>query len=195
VGALKSGEAWKNRGVCSPQTLSAERRIVAVAPDCAERVLGLFEAEAPGDIRPLDAIARTRAIGRGQLDIADEIRRRFVGGGAFERRRGRLLAHPDLAEPTIELATFRSPRVGGGAALGEPDGRRLRATTSTRRPTGYRDSRPPLEGRTAIGDRHRSSSFASGGPEPAPDLDHCLHGRDDGEHQGDDSGQDVTVDQ
>ena len=68
----------------SPQTLSeAERRIVAVwAADCAERVLRLFEAEARGDTRPRDAIARTRAFGRGELDVAEEIRRRFAGGAA-----------------------------------------------------------------------------------------------------------------
>lgn len=68
----------------SPQTLSqADRRIVAGwAADCAERVLGLFEAEAPGDGRPRDAIARARAFSRGELGFADEIRRRFVGGGA-----------------------------------------------------------------------------------------------------------------
>jgi Imm-5 like putative immunity protein len=46
--------------VGSPQTLSeADRRTVAVwGADCAERVLGLFEAEAPRDSRPRDAIAR-----------------------------------------------------------------------------------------------------------------------------------------
>ena len=68
----------------SPQTLSEhERRIVAAwAADCAERVLSVFEAEAPGDRRPRDAIARTRAFARGELDVAGEIRRRFAGGGA-----------------------------------------------------------------------------------------------------------------
>src|SRR3954451_552727 len=68
----------------SPQTLSeADRRIVAAwAADCAERVVGLFEAEAPADSRPREAIARTRAFGRGELDTADEIRRRFANGGA-----------------------------------------------------------------------------------------------------------------
>ena len=57
----------------SPQTLSeADRRIVAVwAADCAERVLGLFEAEAPGDSRPRDAIARLRAFARGELGVAE----------------------------------------------------------------------------------------------------------------------------
>ena len=56
----------------SPQTLSeADRRIVAAwAADCAERVLGLFEAEAPGDSRPRDALARLRAFVRGELGVA-----------------------------------------------------------------------------------------------------------------------------
>jgi hypothetical protein len=70
--------------VGSPQTLSeADRRLVAAwAADCAERVLGLFEAEAPGDNRPRDLIARTRAYARGELNTAEQIRRRFVGGVA-----------------------------------------------------------------------------------------------------------------
>jgi hypothetical protein len=68
----------------SPQTLSdSDRRIVAAwAAACAERVLAFFEAEAPSDRRPRDAIARTRAFARGELAVADEIRRRFIGGGA-----------------------------------------------------------------------------------------------------------------
>jgi hypothetical protein len=76
--------AWETLGVGSAQTLSeAERRTVAAwAADCAERVLGMFEAEAPFDSRPRDSIARTRAFARGELGVAEEIRRRFVGGGA-----------------------------------------------------------------------------------------------------------------
>lgn len=68
----------------SPQSLSeADRRVVATwAADCAERVLVAFEAEAPTDGRPRDAIARTRAFARGDLDAAGEIRRRFVAGRA-----------------------------------------------------------------------------------------------------------------
>jgi hypothetical protein len=68
--------------VGSPQALSQEdRRLVAAwAADCAERVLGLFEAEAPGDDRPRALIARTRAFARGELGTAQEIRRRFAGG-------------------------------------------------------------------------------------------------------------------
>jgi hypothetical protein len=62
--------------VLSSQTLSeADRRIVAAwAADCSERVLGWFEAEAPGDERPRDAINRARAFARGELAAADEIR-------------------------------------------------------------------------------------------------------------------------
>lgn len=73
----------------SPQTLGeTERRLVAAwAADCAERVLGLFEAENPDDGRPRALIARARAFARGELNLADEIRRRFAGGvGAGEVR-------------------------------------------------------------------------------------------------------------
>ncbi|QDZ15428.1 putative immunity protein [Humibacter ginsenosidimutans] len=68
----------------SPQSLSdADRRLVAAwAADCAERVLPVFEAEAPDDNRPRDAIARARAYSRGELGAAEEIRRRFVAGRA-----------------------------------------------------------------------------------------------------------------
>lgn len=66
----------------SPQTLGEadRRRVAAWAADCAERVLGVFEAEAPGDDRPRQLIARARAFACGELSTADEIRRRFVGG-------------------------------------------------------------------------------------------------------------------
>lgn len=70
--------------MASPQALSeADRRLVALwAADCAERVLPLFEAEAPTDGRPADAIARARAFGRGELDAAGQIRIRFEAGRA-----------------------------------------------------------------------------------------------------------------
>jgi hypothetical protein len=76
-------QSTQNPGVGSPQTLSeADRRIVAVwAADCAERVLGLFESEAPADTRPRDALARLRAFARGELGISDA-RRRFVAHAA-----------------------------------------------------------------------------------------------------------------
>lgn len=68
----------------SSQSLSeSDRRLVAVwGADCAERVLWIFEAANPTDGRPRAAIARTRAYARGELDTAEEIRRRFAGGGA-----------------------------------------------------------------------------------------------------------------
>lgn len=70
--------------MASPQTLDdADRRLVALwAADCAERVLPLFEAEAPDDDRARDGIERTRAYGRGELDAAGEIKRRFDAGRA-----------------------------------------------------------------------------------------------------------------
>lgn len=68
----------------SPQSLSeADRRLVAAwAANCAERVLPLFEAEAPTDGRPRDGIDRARAYARGELSTAGEIRQRFVAGRA-----------------------------------------------------------------------------------------------------------------
>ncbi len=70
----------------SPQALSEpDRRVVAAwAADCAERVLPLAEAEAPGDDRVRDALARTRAFARGELRAADEIRRRFEAARAAD---------------------------------------------------------------------------------------------------------------
>ena len=55
--------------VRSPQTLAeADRRVVGLwAADCADRVLGLFEAAAPADTRPAEAIAGIRAFARGEL--------------------------------------------------------------------------------------------------------------------------------
>jgi len=70
--------------MASPQALSeADRRVVALwAADCADRVLHLFEAGAPDDDRARDGIERCRAFGRGELETAGEIRRRFEAGRA-----------------------------------------------------------------------------------------------------------------
>lgn len=66
----------------SPQALSEadRRRVAAWAADCAERVLDVFETEAPDDDRPRLLIARARAFARGESGTAEEIRRRFAGG-------------------------------------------------------------------------------------------------------------------
>jgi hypothetical protein len=52
-------------------TLSEDdRRVLAVwAADCAERTLSLFEAQAPSDTRPRDAIDGLRAFARGDMRI------------------------------------------------------------------------------------------------------------------------------
>ena len=52
-------------------TLSEDdRRVLAVwAADCAERTLSPFEAQAPSDTRPRDAIDGLRAFARGEMRI------------------------------------------------------------------------------------------------------------------------------
>ena len=119
--------------VGSPQTLSeAERRIVAAwAADCAERVLGLFEAEAPGDTRPRDAIARTRAFARGDLGVAGEICRRFVGSaaarevigpaaGAAAKAAGQAASVAHMGAHALGAAAYAA-KAAGLAALDRPD--------------------------------------------------------------------------
>ncbi|MGH7912342.1 MAG: putative immunity protein [Candidatus Dormibacteraceae bacterium] len=114
----------------SPQTLSeADRRLVAAwAADCAERVLGLFEAEAPGDNRPRALIERTRAFARGRLDTAEEIRRRFVGGvpraevrapaaAAAARAAGQAVAVSHMGAHALGAAAYAAK----AASLAAPD--------------------------------------------------------------------------
>ena len=113
----------------SPQTLSeADRRIVAVwAADCAERVLGLFEAEAPGDSRPRDAIARLRAFSRGELGVG-EARRRFVAHAAARevsapaavaaaRAAGQAASIPHMGAHALGAAAYAAKAAG----LAAPD--------------------------------------------------------------------------
>jgi hypothetical protein len=104
--------------VRSPQTLSeADRRLVAAwAADCAERVLGLFEAEAPADDRPRAAIARTRAFARGELNTAEEIRRRFVGGvPAGEVRKPAAAAAARAAGQAVAVCHMGAHALGAAA--------------------------------------------------------------------------------
>jgi hypothetical protein len=117
----------------SPQTLSeAERRHVAAwAADCAERVLGLFEAAAPADDRPRAAIARTRAFARGELNTAEEIRRRFVGGvpadevkapaaAAAARAAGQAVANCHMGAHALGAAAY-AVKAARLAAPGRPE--------------------------------------------------------------------------
>jgi hypothetical protein len=117
----------------SPQTLGeADRRIVAAwAADCAERVLGVFEAEAPGDSRPREAIVRLRAFARGELGIAAEIRRRFRNGAAARevsapaavaaaRAAGQAAAVPHMGAHALGAAAYAA-KAAGLAAPDRPD--------------------------------------------------------------------------
>ncbi|MGN6127680.1 MAG: putative immunity protein [Humibacter sp.] len=96
--------------MASSQTLSeAERRRVALwAADCAERVLALFEAEAPDDGRVRDGIERARAFGRSELDAAGEIRRRFVAGRAIN----------SVKSPAARAAAQAAGQASGVAHMG-----------------------------------------------------------------------------
>ena len=120
----------------SPQTLTEpDRRIVAVwAADCAERVLGLFEAEAPGDTRPRDAIARVRAFARGDLGVA-EARRRFVAHAAARevsaptavaaaRAAGQAASIPHMGAHALGAAAYAA-KAAGLAAPDRPEAVRL----------------------------------------------------------------------
>lgn len=116
-------------GVRSPQTLSeADRRAVAAwAADCAERVLERFEVEAPTDTRPREAIARTRAFARGELDVAGEIRRRFgardaprnltAPAAAAARAAGQAASVPHMGAHALGAAAYAAK----AAALAGPD--------------------------------------------------------------------------
>lgn len=95
--------------MASPQALSeADRRVVAAwAADCAARVLPLFEHEAPDDGRPRDAVDRTRAFSRGELNAAGEIRRRFVAGRAAK----------DVSSPAAVAAARAAAQAAGVAHM------------------------------------------------------------------------------
>ena len=116
--ALEHASRCDDVAMGSPQTLSlSDRRIVAAwAADCAERVLWIFEAEAPQDRRPQDAIARTRAFARGELDVAEEIRRRFAGGGAARDARSAAAAAAARAAGQAAAVAHMGAHALGAAA-------------------------------------------------------------------------------
>lgn len=116
--------------MASPQTLSeGDRRLVAAwAADCAERVLRIFETEAPHDDRPRVLIARTRAFARGDLNTAEQIRRRFAGGvgtgdvnapaaAAAARAAGQAVAICHMGAHALGAAAYAVEAAG----LAEPD--------------------------------------------------------------------------
>jgi immunity protein 5 of polymorphic toxin system len=102
--------------------------VAAWAADCAERVLGLFEAEAPRDSRPREAIARARAFARGELGVAEEIRRRFISGAAARevsapaavaaaRAAGQAASIPHMGAHALGAAAYAAKAAG----LAAPD--------------------------------------------------------------------------
>jgi hypothetical protein len=102
--------------------------LAAWAADCAERVLELFDAEAAEDSRPRDAIARARAFARGELGVAEEIRRRFIAGGAARdvkspaaaaaaRAAGQAAAIPHMGAHALGAAAYAAKAAG----LADPD--------------------------------------------------------------------------
>lgn len=96
--------------MASPQALTeSDRRLVALwAADCAERVLALFEAEAPADDRARDGIARARAFGRGEFDAASQIRDRFVANRASK----------SASTPAAVAAAYAAGQASGVAHMG-----------------------------------------------------------------------------
>lgn len=100
------------------------------AADCAERVLTVFEAQAPGDDRPREAIARLRAFSRGDLGVA-EARRRFgahaaardVGvpaAAAAARAAGQAASVPHMGAHALGAAAYAA-KAAGLAAPDRPD--------------------------------------------------------------------------
>lgn len=69
TGPLRRSMAMERRP--GPSTLSEDdrRKLAVWAADCAERTLPLFEAHAPMDRRPRDAIHGLRAFARGDMGI------------------------------------------------------------------------------------------------------------------------------
>src|SRR5204863_4515039 len=104
-----------------------DRRIVAMwAADCAERVLELFEAEAPEDGRPREAIARLRRFAHGELGVA-EARRRFVAHAAGRevsapaavaaaRAAGQAASIPHMGAHALGAAAYAAKAAGLAAA-------------------------------------------------------------------------------
>jgi hypothetical protein len=90
-------------------TLSEDdRRTLATwAADCAERTLPLFDAAAPGDLRPRAAIEGLRAFARGELRIGP-VRALSVAAHAAAR---------DVADPVATAAARAAGHAAGTAHM------------------------------------------------------------------------------
>jgi hypothetical protein len=95
----------------SPQTLGVDdRRVVASwAADCADSVLGIFEAVAPGDLRVRAALEQTRAFADARLDVEEAIRRRGGEAGAAAR---------EAPTPAARAAAYAAEQAAAVAHMG-----------------------------------------------------------------------------
>ena len=85
-----------------------DRRVLAVwAADCAERTLSLFEAQAPNDPRPRDAIDGLRAFARGDMRIG-KVRALSAGAHAAAR---------DVDDPAAVAAARAAGQAAGTAHM------------------------------------------------------------------------------
>jgi hypothetical protein len=95
----------------SPQTLGVDdRRLVAAwAAECAEHVLAIYEAAAPGDTRVRAAIEQTRAFSAGDLEVVEAQRRRGGDAGAAAR---------DAPTPAATAAAYAAEQAAAVAHMG-----------------------------------------------------------------------------
>ncbi len=78
-------------------------------------MLEVFEADAPGDPGPRHAIARARAFACGELDVAQEIRRRFAGRGAARKVSAPAAAAARAAGQAAAVAHMGAHALGAAA--------------------------------------------------------------------------------
>ena len=130
----------------------ADHRLLALwAAECAEHVLELFETECPGDARPREAIARTRAWTRGEVGMMES---RAAGGHAMGAARplrgaarfaayaaGQAACVPHVAEHDLGAAAYAIKAVRAAAAPGAADeaGREESRGQRRRLPDEWRD--------------------------------------------------------
>lgn len=118
----------------------------------------MFESSSPEDPRPRDAIARTRAFARGELDVAAEIRRRFAAAGAARVTDPAAAAAAKAAGQASAVAHMGAHALGAAAysahAVGLAEPHRPEAVHEEIRRQLSSDARQPFptaRGLTAVG--------------------------------------------
>jgi Imm-5 like putative immunity protein len=156
----------------------ADRRTLAVwAADCAERTLPLFEARAPNDRRPRDAIDGLRAFARGEMRIG----KARVLSAAAHAAGGASAIRPRLPRPTPPTPSgwrrsrIRPPsrrRCGGRPAMRRRPPGTAPATAAPDPPSGHargvdrRPARAACQGRSGHRIRRRGVRVTSGHASP-----------------------------